>query len=339
MSGERRAFLDRAPGEVRGVVLLDGRPERLLIVREDDPTPRLGARYAARVEAVSERMALARVDLGDGVGTLRLRGLEASPHVGERLEVEVAAEPVRGKPAVLRRLGPGPAAAPGRLGKGPTVEDQLAALGFTGWVMDEEARRQADAAEAAAIAIQHVGTDGVTLSLEPTRALTAVDVDLAETGASVSVSRANLSALGEAARLLRLKSIGGLVAIDLIGFPKDARRLHAAAEAAFAPDGAEVAITSVSRFGVIELAKPHLRQPLHEQLLEADGRLSARTAAQAAVRALERQGRFDPGARVIAVCPPEVAALAAPGVAQLGPRFGLRAELGAARDPPDIRTL
>ena len=42
--GVRRAFLDRSPGETRGVVLLDGRPERLLIVRDGDATPRLGAR-------------------------------------------------------------------------------------------------------------------------------------------------------------------------------------------------------------------------------------------------------------------------------------------------------
>ena len=339
LSGERRVVLDRAPGEVRGVVLLDGLPERLLIAREDDATPRLGARYAARVEAVSERMGLARVDLGGAAGTLRLRGLAAAPFVGERLGVEVAAEPVRGKPAALRRLGAGPTAAPGLLRPAPTVDRQLAALGFADWETGDLAREQADAAEAEALAVEHVAAGGVTLAVQPTRALTAVDVDLAETGASVSVSRANLLALGDAARLLRLKALGGLVAIDLIGFPKDERRLHAVAQAAFAPDGPEVAIAPVSRFGVMELAKPHLRQPLHEQLLDPDGRLSARTAAQAAVRALERQGRFDPGARLVAVCAPDVAALAAPWVARLGPRFSVRAELGAARSPPDIRTL
>ena len=339
MSGGRRAFLDRAPGEVRGVVLLEGRPERLLIAREDDATPRLGARYAARVEAVSERMGLARMDLGGSMGTLRLRGLAAAPHVGERLEVEVAAEPVRGKPAALRRLGPGPAASPGLLAPTAGVERQLAALGFADWTGGEEARATADAAQDEACGAEHAAADGVTLTIQPTRALTAVDVDLVETGASISVSRANLSAIAQAARLLRLKTLGGLIAIDLIGFPKDERRLHSAAQAAFEADGPEVAIAPISRFGVMELAKPHLRQPLHEQLLDADGRSNVRTAAQAAVRALERQGRFDPGARLVAVCPPDVAILAAPWVIRLGPRFGVRAELGAGRDPPDIRTL
>ena len=278
MSGERRAFLDRAPGEVRGVVLLDGRPERLLIAREDDATPRLGARYAAQVEAISERMGLARVDLGGSVATLRLRGLATAPHVGQRLEVEVAAEPVRGKPAALRWLGP--ASTLGRLAPGASVEQQLAELGFSAPTSGDEARSQADAAQEDAIAAEHLTAEGVTLTVEPTRALTAVDVDLAETGTSVSVSRANLAAIGEAARLLRLKAIGGLAAIDLIGFPKDERRLYAAALAAFLPDGPEVAIAPVSRFGVMELAKPNLRQPLHEQLLDLGGRVSASTPAR-----------------------------------------------------------
>ena len=189
------------------------------------------------------------------------------------------------------------------------------------------------------MAVEHVAAGGVSLAIQPTRALTAVDVDLAETGAYVSVSNANLLALAEAARLLRLKALGGLVAIDLIGFPKDGRRLHAAAQAAFGPDGTEVAIAPVSRFGVMELGKPHLRQPGHEQLLDRDGRLSARTAAQAMVRALERQGRFDPGGRLVGVCAPDVALLAEPWVARLGPRFSVRAELGMDRGPPDIRPL
>ena len=339
MSGERRAFLDHAPGEVRGVVLLHGRPEHLLIGREDEVEPRMGAIYAARVEAVSPRMGLARLDLGARPGTLRVRGSAVLPPVGERLEVEVVAEPARGKPAAMRLVGPGPSGAPGLLRPGATVEQQLLTLGCAGWMTGEDARAQADAAQAEALEIEYAAAGGVTLTVQATRALTAVDVDLAETGASVSVSRANLAAIAEAARLLRLKAVGGLVAIDLIGFPKDERRLHAQAQAAFSPDGPDVAIAPVSRFGVMELAKPHLRQPLHEQLLDADGGLSARTAAQAVVRALERQGRFDPGGRLVAVCAPEVAASAGPVVARLGPRFSVRAELGASRSPPDIRAL
>ncbi|MDB5495804.1 MAG: hypothetical protein JWP86_3141, partial [Phenylobacterium sp.] len=46
----RGLFLDRSPGELRGVVSLEGRPERLILRRdEDDPRLQLGARLVARV--------------------------------------------------------------------------------------------------------------------------------------------------------------------------------------------------------------------------------------------------------------------------------------------------
>ena len=332
MTGVRRAYLDLAPGEARGVITLDGRPERLLIVREDDPTPRLGARYAARVEAVSVRMGLARLDLGEAAGTLRVRG--DLPDVGRRLVVEVVAEPVRGKPATLRLVeNAAPAGSPGRLTAGPSLPQLLAELAGTDPVVGDLAREEADGAQFSALAMLH-SFAGVTLAVEPTRALTAVDVDLAENGPPVA--QANLIALAEAARLLRLKALGGLIALDLIGFPKSHRALVTAAESAFAPDGAEVAIAPPSRFGVMEIAKPHLHQPLHEQLMDTAGRPSARTLAQATVRDLDRQGRFAPGDQLLALRAPDIAAIARPLVARLGPCFQVAADPGVARESTDI---
>lgn len=337
MSGVRRAWLDMGVGEARGLVALDGAPERLFVVREDDPTPRLGQRFGAQVEVASGRLGLARLDIGGTVATLRLRG-GAPPAVGERMTVEVTAEPARGKPPMVRRLGEAAPGRPGRLSPPPSIQDLFTALGLETWETGGDARDRIDEAQAEALSCEHAIGQGVVLTIEPTRALTAVDVDLAETGAPVSVARANALAVAAAARLLRLKAIGGLVAIDLIGFPKDGQALAADARLAFAPDGPEVSIALPSRFGVLELAKPHGRQPLHEQLLEPDGRPTARTAAQAVARALERQGRFDPGARLVAACAPEVAAAATPLAARLGPRFAVRADLGRPRDSYDIRT-
>ena len=340
MSGTRQAFVDRSPGETRAVVLLEGRPERLWIVRDDDATPRLGARYGAKVEAVSARMGLARLDIGGAPAVLRLRRDGAAFHVGQRLHVEVVAEPARGKPAGVRALDARePAPTPGLVQAPPPIEAQLRSLGFPAPETGDDARQAADDAQAQAQATLHGLDHGLSLAVEITRALTAVDVDLAETGAPVSVTHANLAALGHAARLLRLKAVGGLVAIDLIGFPKAARSLHAAALDAFAPDGPEVAIAPLSRFGVIELAKPHARQPLCELLLDGDARPNARTLAQAVVRGLERQGRFEPGARLQARCPPAVAALAARWVATMGPRFSVRGDLGVAVGCADIVAL
>ena len=62
---ERRIFLDTAPGEIRGVVTLSGRPERLLLVRdEDSQLEAIGARLAARVADIEPALATAFLDLG-----------------------------------------------------------------------------------------------------------------------------------------------------------------------------------------------------------------------------------------------------------------------------------
>jgi hypothetical protein len=338
---ERRFYLDRCPGEVRGVVTLDGAPERLLLTRDGELTPRLGAVYGGRVTELSARLGLARVDLGDGqLGSLRLRGLERPPHEGQKLKIVVAAEPAGGKPAALRLAGEGEPDQSGLITAAPSVEMQLRRLAGGASIIESElAREQADEAEAEVLARRHSLEGGLALTIEPTRALVAVDVDLEETGSALSVSQANQKALQHAARLLRLKGLAGLVVIDLIGFPKDRRRLLEAAAEAFAPDGPETVIGALGRFGSLDLAKPHLEQPLAERLLDLDGGPSARTIAQDLVRRLDRQGRFEPGRRLEAVCVPEVARLLRPLVAQMGPRYAVREAPGTARDVTDILLL
>ena len=59
MSG-RSFFIDKGIGETRGVVTLDGRPERLLIARAgEDPVGALGARSVARVRKVDRALGTA----------------------------------------------------------------------------------------------------------------------------------------------------------------------------------------------------------------------------------------------------------------------------------------
>ena len=88
---------------------------------------------------------------------------------------------------------------------------------------------------------------------------------------------------------------------------------------------------------MLELSKPHGLQPLAERLLDADGLASALTVALDLVRSMQTQARFDPGARVLAACSPEVAGLAGPLAAKLGPRFDVRGALGFDRGRTDIR--
>ncbi len=340
MSVSRQLFLDVSPGETRGVVLVNGRPERLLIDRDGDATPRLGARYLGRVVASSSRMGLARLDIGLGedpglAASLRLGGDAACD--GASVEVEVIAEPARGKGAMVSLIGVAPTGRPGLLAPPPPIGDRLAAFSSGSPIIDgERAREMADDAQSEALACEHGLPGGLTLTIEPTRALIAVDVDLAETGAPKSALQANLAAIRHASRLLRLKALAGLVVIDLVGFPKEKARLQAIAQDAFAPDGAEVVIGAVSRFGALALSKPRRDQPLHERLRDADGQLNARTLAQDAIRSLERQGRFQPGVRLVAVCAPEIASALRPLIWSLGPRFSVLEEVGRDRSSTDI---
>lgn len=336
----RSAFLDVSPGEQRGVVTLDDRPERLILRRDDDdPKLRIGARLAARVAHVEPVLSSAFLDLGGGQGAILPFRPEDRPRAGQFVEVEIRTEPRAGKLAVARRLGPaeGP---PRLLAPGPDLPTQLRA-----WVKEAEpiagrqAREVADEAEAEALASVHALPGGGDVAIEPTRALVAVDIDLGERkGADAKrvTRRANLEALPEIARLLRLKSLGGLVVIDLVGRGHDGPALLAAARSAFGPDNPGVAIGPVGRFGTMELAVPRRSRPLAEVLGDAGGALSRRSLAQRLVRRLLDEAEAQPGARLTARCHPAVAAafaaLSQPLAARIGARFAVHPDPAF---PPD----
>jgi Ribonuclease G/E len=341
---ERRIYLDRGFGEQRGVVTLDGRPERLIIRRDgDDPRLLLGARLTARVASIEPALATAFVDLGGGAEAILPFKPDSRPVRGQSLDVEIRAEPRRGKLAIVRALGAGEGA-PRLTVPAPDVASELMGLVRDAKLVEGRAARAvADEAEAEALDVLHPIPGGGLLAVEPTRALTAIDVDLGERkGADAKrvTRQANLAALGMAARLLRLKGLGGIVVIDLVGRGHDGTALMAAARTAFAPDNPGVAIGPVGRFGTMELSLPRRVRPLAELLCREDGQLSDTTLAYRLVRRLRAEGEAQPGARLLAVCAPAVAAAANPLVAhlgeQMGARFAIRSEPGRARDQVDV---
>ncbi len=337
--GRRRLLLDRRPGEARGVVLLDGRFERLAIEREGEPErARLGEVRRGRVRATARAFGGAFVDLGlERDGLMRADPAVGPVSEGAAVEVEILAEGRGDKGPALRllRLAEGP---PALLSHGPPLEARLRAWAPHAEIETGEAALDAaDGAEEAALASRWLLPRGLTLSIEPTRAMTAVDVDLAETEAGKrAVLDANLNAVRETARLLRLKNLGGLVVLDLAGGAREHLPILTAARQAFAADDPGVIIAGLSRLGVLEVAKPWRERPVSEQLCDRDGRLSARSVAQRLVGVLMRQGRGDPGACWTAVCAPDVAAELEPLVRALGPRFSVRAEPGRERLNTDV---
>ncbi|WGM39473.1 ribonuclease E/G [Caulobacter sp. NIBR1757] len=341
----REAFLDRGVGETRGVVLLDGRPERLLIQRDGDaPALMVGARSVARVRSVEAAFNSVFLDMPDGAEAIApLRTDAEKPVRGASVEVEIRGEARRGKLANAWLLGEGQGA-PRLLNPAPSIEEELRQLSRADMVtMGDEARVVADEAEDEALAVVHALPGGGSLAIEPTRALTAIDVDTGERtgGDSKRVSRAaNLAAITQAARLLRLKGLGGLVVIDLAGRGHDGTAILAAMRAAFSADNPGVAIGPVSRFGTLELTIPRRRQPVLERLLDESGRLSPLSAALRLARLIEREGRADPGGRLEARCGPLVAESfksLQPALAErLGGRFTLSPQAGWPTDRLEV---
>ena len=332
---ERAFFLDEGVGETRAVVTLRGRPERLMIAREGEPEfQRLGAHLIARVRSVERGAGLAFLDLGEGPdAALNLKPDEGPVREGGWVEVVIRAEARRGKGALARWLGP--AEGPIRLlAPGPDSSEQLAGLAKGAPVQTgPAARAMADLAEAEALEIVFPLPGGGTVAVEPTRALTAVDVDLGGRGgegAKRAARAANLAAIAEAARVLRLKGLGGLVVIDLTGRGADGAALTAAARSVFAPDNPGVVIGQVSRFGTLELAIPRRGRPVIEQLRDARGEPEPIAQAMAALRALEREAMADPGGRFELRACSAVETAARPFLPRLTARFGARLALVAA---------
>lgn len=106
---------------------------------------------------------------------------------------------------------------------------------------------------------------GASIYVEPTRALTAVDVN---TGADTSPAaglKANLAAARELPRQLRLRGIGGQITLDLAPMnKKDRRQFETALRAAFRTDTVETALVGWTPLGHFELQRKRDRIGLNE---------------------------------------------------------------------------
>jgi ribonuclease E/ribonuclease G len=105
---------------------------------------------------------------------------------------------------------------------------------------------------------------GGSLIVEPTAALTAIDVN----GAGRRPLDVDLEAAAETARQLRLRQIGGIVVIDFVDLEAkpDRARLLSALRAAFADDPAMVQLSPMSPLGLVELSRQRTGPTLAERL-------------------------------------------------------------------------
>ncbi len=102
---------------------------------------------------------------------------------------------------------------------------------------------------------------GGSIRIEPTRTLTAIDVDTGGGGKGRDAARTrlntNIEAAGKIAWALRFLDIGGLVVIDFVSMQTKADRntVLEALDAALASDPAVPERSGFSRFGLVELAR------------------------------------------------------------------------------------
>ena len=142
------------------------------------------------------------------------------------------------------------------------------------WLNNYESRLEhlSDAFEATGVAAQLEQALGCTVALEgggnliiePTAALTAIDVN----GGGRAPLEVDLEAAREVARQLRLRRLGGIVVIDFVDLPAKADRTRVVRELreALAADPTPTQLCPMSPLGLVELARQRTGPSLAERL-------------------------------------------------------------------------
>lgn len=121
---------------------------------------------------------------------------------------------------------------------------------------------------------------GGSIVVEPTEALTTIDINSARATKGSDIEETalntNLEAADEVARQLRLRDLGGLVVIDFIDMfaAKNQRQVENRLKEALKVDRARVQIGRISRFGLLEMSRQRLSASLIEGTHETCPRCS-----------------------------------------------------------------
>jgi hypothetical protein len=149
---------------------------------------------------------------------------------------------------------------------------------------------------------------GMRLSVYPTPALVAIDVDggsaLVGRDAAANRHRAlNTEVAPEIARQIRLRNLSGAILVDFAGLKARQRvALGPILAAELATDPSRPRFLGFTALGLAEIARPRVRAPLHEALS------GPHAAGLVALRAIARANQSDPGRRLSLRAAPAVVA-------------------------------
>ena len=149
---------------------------------------------------------------------------------------------------------------------------------------------------------------GGWITIEGTEALTAVDVNsgsfTASTGLEETSFHVNLEAADEIGRQVRLRGIGGLIVVDFIHLSdaKNIERVLDTLAESLSKDHTPTQISPMSEFGLVEITRKRIRDPLVKLMSECcrscsgHGRKRTRdSVALEVLRSIERTAAAAPG--------------------------------------------
>lgn len=258
----------------------------------------VGDIYTGRVTARIPAMAGSFLDLGNTTGFLPDSAGGGSLSEGQSLAVTItraahvgsggggkgprlaaAADAPLAKPGLIRR-GPGPLLElAARFPNAPLILDSHALIATLRPHLEARMTYRAAAFDpiledeiAALAAPTATLPGGALMHIEPTQALTAIDIDAgAATAAAGAKSHAqatlNAALIPELARQIVLRNLSGAILIDFAGMkPKARAALLPPLAAALARDPRHPRLLGLTALGFAEISRPRIRPPLHELL-------------------------------------------------------------------------
>ena len=177
---------------------------------------------------------------------------------------------------------------------------------------------------------------GGWITIETTEALTAIDVNsgkyTAATGLEETSFRINMEAAHAIVHQLRLRGTGGQIVIDFIHMndPANIERVLETLAIGFAKDRVPTQIASMSEFGLVEMTRKRVREPLDKLLTEPaypygrPRRKTCSTMGNEILRRIEQEARRKPGRAIQVRAAPNVIAWLEKRCDELQPKLGAR---------------
>ena len=352
----RQIAVEEWIGETRAAVIENGQIVELHFDRWSERGRRAytGELYLGRVRKVDGALNAAFVDLGRGESGFLPFGKAGRPaglHEGAAIPVRVAREAFGEKgPTLALADVETDGAAPCLLEADANLAERLLRrYPEADAVWADEAGVDLSATIDAAITIRVPVPGGGALVIEPTSALTAIDIDSAGRSANAGRKLAldlNLAAMPEIARQIRLRGIGGNIVIDCLHLraQPDRKAVEGALRRALKHDAARIDVLPMSHFGLIELVRQRTGRSVAEVLNTETGQESDETLSLKALRMLESEAQSNRAARLVLRAPRSVTNWLEAGsidwrsalTDRIGPRFALESRQEAARDYAEV---